>query len=117
MLHRRLTQRICPGWLAAGLLVPWLGLTAAQAEPKLSLPVECQLAQGPWQPCTLTIEQVGEHWWLQVGSQTLVFRSNGRGEITLRDPAGITKTVQPVWTAQRALCWDGVCTKGDFPLD
>ena len=117
MLHRRLTQRICPGWLAAGLLVPWLGLTAAQAEPKLSLPVECQLALGPWQPCTLTIEQVGEHWWLQVGSQTLVFRSNGRGEITLRDPAGITKTVQPVWTAQRALCWDGVCTKGDFPLD
>ena len=93
----------------------WIG--AAHAQTAMSLPLQCQLHQGPWQPCTLTIEQLGEHWWLQVGPQKLVFRSDGRGSITLSDPAGATKTVQPLWTAQRALCWDGVCTKGDFPLD
>jgi hypothetical protein len=54
---------------------------------------------------------------LQIGEQRLVFHSDGRGSVTLSDPTGVSRTVQPVWTAQRELCWDGVCTKGDFPLD
>jgi hypothetical protein len=94
-----------------------LTMASAGAQSAMSLPLECQLHQGPWQPCTLTIEQMGEHWWLQIGEQRLVFRSNGRGTITMSGPAGVRRTVQPVWTAQRELCWDGVCTKGDFPLD
>lgn len=102
---------------AALLMVPLLSMPTARAQPALSLPLECQLNQGAWQPCTLTIEQMGERWWLQIGEQRLVFHSNGRGTITLSDPTGVSRTVQPVWTAQRELCWDGVCTKGDFPLD
>ncbi len=112
-LHRLPSQLL----YRALLVGPLLAMADARAQSALSLPLECQLRQGHWQPCTLTIQQMGEHWWLQIGEQRLVFRSNGRGEITLSDPAGVTRTVQPIWTAQRELCWDGVCTKGDFPLD
>ena len=104
-------------WIPALLLTPQLLLERAQAQRALSVPVECQLEQGDWQPCTLTIEELGEHWWLQVGPHRLDFRSDGRGRVTLTDRAGASKSVQPVWTAQRALCWDGVCAKGDLPLD
>jgi len=102
---------------AAMVVLPLLTVAAARAQSALNLPLECQLNQGPWQPCTLTIEQMGAHWWLQIGEQRLVFHSNGRGSVTLSDQAGASRTVQPMWTAQRELCWDGVCTKGDFPLD
>jgi hypothetical protein len=102
---------------AALAVLPLLPMAAARAQSALNLPLECQLKQGPWQPCTLTIEQMGAHWWLQIGEQRLVFHSDGRGSVTLSDPTGVSRTVQPVWTAQRELCWDGVCTKGDFPLD
>ena len=99
------------------LVGPLLAMADARAQSALSLPLECQLHQGPWQPCTLTIEEMGTHWWLQIGKQRLVFHSNAHGSVTLSDPAGVTRTVQPIWTAQRELCWDGVCTKGEFPLD
>jgi len=99
------------------VVLPWLPVAAARAQSAQNLPLECQLKAGPWQPCTLTIEQMGAHWWLQIGEQRLVFHSDGRGSVTLSDPTGVSRTVQPVWTAQRELCWDGVCTKGDFPLD
>ena len=99
------------------VVLPWLPVAAARAQSAQNLPLECQLKAGPWQPCTLTIEQMGARWWLQIGEQRLVFHSDGRGSVTLIDRAGATKAVQPVWTAQRALCWDGVCAKGDLPLD
>ena len=81
------------------------------------MPVECELRGAGWRPCTLTIERMGEHWWLQVDGQRLDFRSDGRGSVTLQDGSGRSQVVEPVWTAQQALCWDGVCAKGDLPLD
>jgi hypothetical protein len=65
----------------------------------------------------MTIQAIGEHWWLQVGQQRLEFRSDGRGGVRLRDQGGLERAVQPVWAADRALCWDGVCAKGELPLD
>ena len=65
----------------------------------------------------MTIQSLGEHWWLQVGNQRLDFRSDGRGGVSLRGLHGEVRLVQPVWAADRALCWDGVCAKGDLPLD
>lgn len=85
--------------------------------PPQSIPLDCRLADGPWQPCTLTIVALGEHWWLQVGGERLEFRSDGRGGISLRGRGGVIRTVQPVWASDQALCWDGVCTKGELPLD
>ena len=89
----------------------------AQAQTALQVPLECQLQGSGWQPCTLTIERMGEHWWLLVDGQRLDFRSDGKGSVTLSDASGRSQAVQPVWTAQHALCWDGVCAKGDLPLD
>jgi hypothetical protein len=81
------------------------------------IPLECRLGSGAWQPCTMTVLQLGEHWWLQVGGQRLEFRSDGRGSVSLRSGAGLTRAVQPVWSADQALCWDGICAKGNLPLD
>ena len=102
---------------AAWVVAVALGSPALQAQPRLEVPLECQLRGSAWQPCTLTIERLGEHWWLQVQGERLEFRSDGRGRITLIDAAGARQAVQPIWTAQQALCWDGVCAKGDLPLD
>lgn len=82
-----------------------------------TIALECRLADGPWQPCTMTIVQIGEHWWLQVGRQHLEFRSDGRGSVQLRSRGGVARMVQPVWAQDQALCWDGVCARGELPLD
>lgn len=65
----------------------------------------------------MTIVRMGEHWWLQVGRARLEFRSDGRGRVTLHKPVGGSLAVQPVWGEDQALCWDGVCARGDMPLD
>ena len=104
-------------WIATLGLAPLLAGHPLRADDSLRVPLECQLDQGSWQPCMLTVEQMGEHWWLQIGGQRLDFRSDGRGSVTLSAGGGSHRAVQPVWTAQHALCWDGVCTKCDLPLD
>lgn len=93
-----------------------LSLQPAGAEP-MRVPLECRLAGGPWQACTMTIEQVGAHWWLDVGQERLEFRSDGRGAVSLRAGSGSTRAVLPAWNQEQALCWDGVCARGDIPLD
>jgi len=82
-----------------------------------SIALECRLGAGAWQPCTMTVLQLGEHWWLQVGNQRLEFRSDGRGSVSLRSGQGPLRAVLPVWSREQALCWDGVCAKGNLPLD
>lgn len=103
---------------------PWLTLgtllchgAAAGAQAALTVPLECRIGSAPWSPCTMTIQRFGEHWWLQVGAQRLEFRSDGRGSITMRDGSGSQRAVHPIWREPRSLCWDGVCAKGDLPLD
>lgn len=103
---------------------PWLTLVTllchgatAGAQAALTVPLECRIGSAPWSPCTMTIQRFGEHWWLQVGAQRLEFRSDGRGSITMRDGSGSQRAVQPIWREPRSLCWDGVCAKGDLPLD
>jgi len=89
----------------------------ARAEATLQVPLECRLGAGAWKPCTMTIQRFGEHWWLQVGQQRLEFRSDGRGSITMTDIGGRSRAVLPVWNAPQVLCWDGICAKGELPLD
>lgn len=97
--------------LAAALSLPPVG-----AQP-MRVPLECRLAAGPWQACTMTIEQLGAHWWLDVGQERFEFRSDGRGSVSLRAGGGSTRAVMPAWNQEQALCWDGVCARGDIPLD
>ena len=117
MLRASLVTSRRLAWFTALLCMQLVPVAGVRAEERLSVPLECQIQRGRWQPCTLTIEQMGEHWWLQIGAQRLDFRSDGRGSTTLTEGGGTSKAVQPMWTAQRTLCWDGVCTKGDLPLD
>lgn len=123
-------------WLAlalvAGLQGPWpLGpgqVTAAtrSAPPQAdaqpvrgpeALPLQCRRPPGPWRACRMTVENLGRHWWLQVGRERWVLRADGRGGLTLKTGPGPARPVQPLWQADRSLCWDGHCIKGSFPLD
>ena len=90
---------------------------AAQAREPFSVPLECQLESGGWHPCTMTVERIGEHWWLQVGQRRFDFRHDGQGRIELKEASGPPREVSPSWTREQALCWDRVCTKGNLPLD
>ena len=90
---------------------------SAQAREPFSVPLECQLESGGWHPCTMTVERIGEHWWLQVGQRRFDFRHDGQGRIELQEASGPPREVSPSWSSQQALCWDGVCTKGNLPLD
>lgn len=83
-----------------------------------AIALQCQLQGGPWRPCRMRIESIGEHWWLDVGHQVLEFRHDGRGLTTVKQGAGPLKTVESRWDqASSALCWDGICTLGAIPLD
>ena len=99
------------------LLAPLVPGAAAGAQAALTVPLECRIGEGGWSPCTMTIQRFGEHWWLQVGTQRLEFRSDGRGSITVSGGNGVRRSVQPVWREPGSLCWDGICAKGDLPLD
>ncbi|MEB3207503.1 MAG: hypothetical protein VKK63_01140 [Synechococcus sp.] len=89
-----------------------------------ALPLRCRLEMGPWQPCAMVVEQPGERWAIQVAGRRIAFQHDGRGTVTMQDPAlgrpGHTNgwiPVQTTWIDGPALCWNGVCTQGEFPLD
>lgn len=88
-----------------------------RADGLLNLPLSCKVRSEPWQPCTLSVVRMGEHWWLQLPQQRFEFRSDGRGSVRLWEGTRGPQTVVPSWTAQQVLCWDGICAKGELPLD
>ncbi len=100
---------------ALGMVLACMGLQAHALPWMVSL--ECRLAEGPWQACQMQVEEVGAHWYLQVGSQRIEFRHDGRGSVTMLKPSGGWQPVKSRWLEDTSLCWDGVCAKGDIPLD
>ena len=99
--------------LVLGLL---LGGLPAVAEQRV--PLECSLDAGAWRLCTMQVERIGQHWWITSGSERIEFRHDGRGGITMRRAQNSSwRAVTPNWTADSALCWDGVCARGAIPLD
>jgi hypothetical protein len=79
--------------------------------------LECRLAEGPWQKCQMQVQQVGAHWFLVVGDQRIEFRHDQRGSVTMLQPPSGWRPVSSRWEADTSLCWDGVCARGDIPLD
>lgn len=107
-----------------GLLVALLGATLTPAVTGQSLaqplPLRCQVDGGPWRDCQMRIEELGMLWSLVVGLQQFGFQHDGRGQVRMRRGGGPASPWVPVearWRADAALCWDGICAKGDFPLD
>lgn len=110
--------------VGAGLGLALLALIDASAAPAAAqaaleeIQLQCRLNNEAWRQCRMRIEQVGEHWWLDVGEQVLEFRHDGRGQITLQRNNGPEQLVEGRWDqASAALCWDGICALGSIPLD
>jgi hypothetical protein len=101
----------------------WSAAIAMACSPLLAQPIpglislECRLADGPWQQCQMQVEQVGAHWLLLVAGQRIEFRHDQRGSVTMLAPTGGWRPVSSRWSADTSLCWDGVCARGDIPLD
>lgn len=112
-------RAIPPAALLALLAMVQLWAPSARSQhPIETIPLQCRLAAGPWQRCTMRIERVGEHWWLELPGERLEFRHNGSGQITVQRESGSVQQVQGRWDqASAALCWDGICALGSIPLD
>jgi hypothetical protein len=108
----------CGQGLLAGLMALAMAGVGLQAQTLPGLvALECRLDEGPWQTCQMQVEQIGAHWFLLVGGQRIEFRHDGRGSVTMQKPSGGWRPVSSRWQEDTSLCWDGVCTRGDIPLD
>ena len=104
-----------PGaWAQAGTTMAAQG---AAADAGATAQLECRLQAGPWQRCRMEVEQLGSRWWLVVGDQRIEFRHDGRGSVTMQRQGGPWRPVTARWGEDTSLCWDGVCARGDLPLD
>ena len=83
----------------------------------LLVPLQCRLAAGAWQNCTMRVDRLGEHWWLELGRRRIEFRHDGHGGMAMRWPGGPWKPVNSRWNSDGSLCWDGICARGAIPLD
>ena len=104
--------------LAIVQLVAGQGARAAGPPPTAqAIPLECRLEQGLWQPCRMEVVTIGSQWALVVGAQRWEFRHDGRGSVTMQHGVGSWRPVSSRWEDRNSLCWDGVCARGDIPLD
>jgi hypothetical protein len=84
------------------------------AEPVL---LHCRLGDGPWQACQMRVADLGLSWQLLVNGERIDFRHDGKGNMRMQRARGSWVPVQAHWNAEAALCWNGVCARGDLPLD
>ena len=96
------------------------GLIALRAPAALAQPLQCRLADGPWQPCTIRVEAPADklflRWTIELGARRIDFRHDGSGTVQMLASAGWI-AVETSWIAGPALCWNGLCARGDIPLD
>ena len=100
--------------LLCGLLLQVLGASPSFAQ---TAQLQCRLGDGPWLPCRMEVQDVGLHWRLMIGDQRIEFRHSGDGAVRMQKGAGPWQPVTAAWQTDASLCWDGVCAKGDIPLD
>jgi hypothetical protein len=96
---------------------PMRAEATADADRRGTVALQCRLGGGTWQPCQMQVERVGSHWWLLIGGQRLEFRHDGRGQVTMQQGNGDWRQVDSRWGEDASLCWNGVCAKGNIPLD
>jgi hypothetical protein len=58
----------------------------------------------------------GRRWFLVVGRQRFGFQHDGTGRMQMA-VEGRWREVTPRWLEDGSLCWDGVCARGEIPLD
>ncbi len=102
-----------------GQLLVWalVLLTAAAKGAAEPVPLSCRIDQGPWRACVMTVASPGQQWRLQIGSKRFDFLHDGSGQVSLKRPGAPLQVVSSRWIAAQTLCWDGVCARGELPLD
>lgn len=60
---------------------------------------------------------MGMNWVLRIGDRTIEFRHSGDGAVRMQQVPGAWQPVTASWQPDTSLCWDGVCARGDIPLD
>lgn len=103
--------------LVLGLLLMLSAPALAAVAGPGSVPLQCRIAGTSWQPCRMDVDEVGVRWRLVIGRQRLEFRHDGRGGVTMQSGDGAWRAVSSRWQPEGELCWDGVCARGDLPLD
>ncbi|CAI8385832.1 MULTISPECIES: hypothetical protein [unclassified Synechococcus] len=102
---------------ASVLLTAGLGL-AAQARPAVSVPIECRQQHQEWQNCRYESDQPGSSWQLAFEDHVVRFNHDGSGHMKMQlNDNGDWTGVQARWIAERTLCWNDVCARGEIPLD
>jgi hypothetical protein len=86
------------------------------SEPS-GIALECRRGKGPWRRCRMQVREVGAHWFLQIGAERLEFRHDGSGTVRMHSDREGWRQVHSHWGEDTSLCWDGVCARGDIPLD
>jgi hypothetical protein len=115
VITRRLPELV--GVLAL-LLCVTVPAIAQTNDPSPRAQLNCQLRGGAWEPCLLRLDADGMGWQLTIGNQPKIqFLHDGRGHVRMRDGAHGWRTVEARWLADASLCWDGVCARGEIPLD
>lgn len=105
------------GWRLSIALLLALTLSAFSARPKPMAELRCRQLPGDWQRCQMVLATDGNAWTLMIGRQTIEFRHDGHGQITMRRGAGGWRAVEAHWYPDASLCWDGICARGPIPLD
>ena len=94
------------------------GLASAAQTSSQSFELDCRDGvAGPWLPCRMEVERIGERWSLILEEQRIDFRHDGRGVVTMQRENSPWIPVTPSWSDDPALCWDRICAKGNLPLD
>ena len=92
--------------------------------------LRCRDNNGPWLDCQMHLHDVGRRWDLTMGGRRFEFVHDGKGIVSMRRWPAEAKGHRPgvavpppwspvtvFWGEDQALCWDGLCAKGEIPLD
>jgi hypothetical protein len=82
----------------------------------MPVPLECRVGKGAWQACRMEISDPGRRWVLVVGQRRFGFQHDGTGHMRMAVD-GRWQDVTPRWESDGSLCWDGLCARGEIPLD
>ena len=99
------------------LVAAGLGM-AAPARPAFSVPIECRQQHQERLNCRYESDQPGRSWQLAFENKTVRFHHDGSGHMKMQlNNNGNWTGVQARWIAERTLCWNDVCARGEIPLD
>lgn len=102
--------------LGLASLASWAAIHSPAWGQGPPIPLECRVVGRPWQACQMEISDPGRRWDLVVGQRRYRFQHDGTGHMRLA-VEGRWQDVTPRWESDGSLCWDGVCVRGEIPLD